>query len=169
MSHTELPRERVCPARGGRGAEAGTTHCHVYTHRSLCDAPSSLLGPPGSGIALTRCHQLSPKQMLERKKGSWAEGSATGLAQLPCPALPPAAHWAPRRTSLEPVDTNPEEPRPPSPGHSCSVSALEGTLRTSVFPEAASGCHQHIYSKKGRIFPEQGGKWRLQLKLITEE
>lgn len=155
MSNTELPRERVCPARGRRGAEAGTTHCHVYAHRSLCDAPSSLLGPPGSEIALTCFHQFSPKQMLERKKGSCGEGSATGLAQLPSPsASPQQGTRLPARTALQPVDTNPGEPRPRSPGHSCSVSVLEGTLRTSVLPEAASGCHQHIYSKKGRVFPE---------------
>lgn len=94
----------------------------------------------------------------------------TGLARLLATLPLQQVHWAPRaETAVGPVDTNPGVPRPPSPSHSCSVSAREGTLRTSVFPEAASGCHQYIYSKRGRIFSEQGGKQRLQLKLITEQ
>lgn len=165
LSNPKLARERHnCPALGKARSRSWND---PLPH--LCPCPPFVKSPPLSSWPLNCPYSFSPDlfQAGVREKGSFAEGPATGLAAL-LPFLPLAgqAHWAPcASTALGPVDTNPGQPRPLSPGNSCSVSALEGTLRTSVFPEAASGCHQYICSKKGRILPEQGGEQRLQLKL----
>lgn len=156
------------PVRGKQGAEAGMPHCHVYAHLSLCETPFSVFLAWALPLLVSTSSLLS-RCPRERREGAKRVHHRPGPA--PCHPSPAVqAHWAPwARTAVGPVDTNPGEPRPPSPGHSCSVSAREGMLRTSVFPEAASGCHQYIYSKRGRMFPEPGGKRRLQLKLITEQ
>lgn len=111
---------------------------------------------------------VSNRSLLSRcqEKGSCKEGPGlTAFCTPPhTPTLAGWAYWAlPVRTASEPRDTNPGEPRPLSPGNSCSASALGGTWKALVLPEAASGCHQHIYSKKGWVLPGQGDGRRLQL------
>lgn len=140
------------------------THHHIYAHHPLCEMPTAVF------LTFELPLFVFTRSLLSRcqREGKLHRGLSHRSG---CPpSLPSTCRWAHREpragTALGPVDTNPGEPRPLSPGNSCSVSALEGTLRTSVIPEAASGCHQHTYSKKGRILLEQEGERRLQLKLI---
>lgn len=159
-SWLRTPR-RSCMARCGASHLAGTSHHHFYVHLLLGNTllsyqfiRSQILNFPPLFLLVFESPLFVLNSSLPsrcQEKGSCKEGPRPRcLLHLHPPALAGRARQAlPARTASKPRDTNPGEPRPLSPGNSCSASALEGMWKALVFPEAASGCHRHTYSKKG--------------------